>query len=363
MTSFDLHSIGWDDSRDEEWTHLAPNSLVPGRVAVQHRGAFGVYTETGERRAELPGRALHDAVHRSELPVVGDWVALEPAQAGGPTIIRAVLDRRTSFSRKVAGLATDEQVLAANIDLTWIAAPLDRGPRLRGIERYLTMAFSGGALPVVVLTKADCADDIIDALDSVASIAPGVDVHITSSVTGEGIEALRGYLAGNSTVALLGPSGAGKSSLINALIGTEHQVVRDVRHDGKGRHTTTARSLIALPSGGVLLDTPGLRELQLWDGDEGLDETFSDITSLAEQCRFRDCSHSHEPGCAVVAALRAGSLAQDRLESYRKLERELKWLHQKQDRQARAQRHRELKSFVKTTRARTAAIKARDRDR
>lgn len=362
MTSFDLHALGWDASRAEEWAHLASDMLVPGRVAVQHRGELVVYTASGEARAELPGRALYETAHRSELPVVGDWVALEP-RPGGPALVRSVLERRTSFSRKVAGRATDEQVLAANIDLTWIAAPLDRGPRLRGIERYLTAAFEGGTLPVVVLTKADCSPDVVDALDSVATVAPGVDVHVTSSVTGEGIDALKDRLHGHVTVALLGPSGAGKSSLVNALVGSSHQVVRDVRHDGKGRHTTTARSLVPLPSGGVLLDTPGLRELQLWDSGDGLDRAFSDIAALAAGCRFRDCSHSHEPGCAVVAALRAGALAQDRLEGFRKLERELRWLRSKQDRRARTEQQRRMKSFVKTTRARTAAIKARDEGR
>jgi ribosome biogenesis GTPase len=260
--------------------------------------------------------------------------------------VQAVLPRRTRFSRNIAGKATDEHVIAANIDVSFLVASLEREVNLRRIERYLTLAWSGGTDPVIVLTKSDLAgdpEDIVYELERVESIALGVPVLLTSSTTGAGIEDLRDVLAGSRTGVLLGSSGAGKSSLVNALVGDAMQQVDAVRSDGKGRHTTARRELIALPGGGVIVDTPGLRGLKLWDHGEGSTSTFADVTELAAGCKFNDCQHDTEPGCAVRAAIAEGTIGSQRLDDWRKLQRELEFQRSKQDQRLAAQRKRRWK--------------------
>jgi ribosome biogenesis GTPase / thiamine phosphate phosphatase len=349
--SAELAALGWSAEFEEAFAPFAGDGFVPARVAVQHRGAYVVCTETGDLSAEPSGRLRHEA-EQGGLPVAGDWVVIRPHDDASGAIVHAVLPRRTAISRKAAFLATEEQVLGANIDVVFLVSGLDGDLNMRRLERYLATIWNSGAEPVIVLTKPDLADDLESALLSVSSVAIGVAVHVANGLTGEGVDELRPYLSGNRTVALLGSSGVGKSTLINQLRREDVQAVGDVRKgDRRGRHTTTTRELVRLPGGGLLLDTPGMRELQLWDVGDGFDTTFSDVEALIGQCRFSDCSHEREPGCAVRRALADGSLARDRYASYRKLQRELRALAVRQDkrlqsearksrrRHARARRH------------------------
>jgi len=320
----DLATLGWDDGWADAFSAHRAAGLDPGRVAVQHRGAYDVLTEEGETRARLPGRARCKTEARAELPVVGDWVALEPAEDTAPTI-RAVLPRRTKFSRRAAHEPGSddarEQVVAANVDVVFIVAALGEEPSPRLLERYLTLAWESGARPVILLTKADLAPNVGDVVAGLAGL--GVPVHALSVRTGAGLEDVRSYFAPGITTALLGPSGVGKSTLVNTLAGDDILATGSVRPDGSGRHTTTRRELIVLPGGGLVVDNPGMRELHLWVAAEGLEETFDDIAAFEAGCRFSDCRHESEPGCAVQAALADGRLDSARWESYRALQREL----------------------------------------
>ncbi len=344
-----LERIGWSDPLEEQIG--SDNGYAPARVLVQHKGSYVVTSTFGDLKAELAGKLRHEARGANDLPVVGDWVAVAARPEEGSATIHHVLPRSTKFSRKMAGDQTEEQVLAANIDSIFIVSSLNSELNLRRIERYLTLAWESGAVPVVVLTKKDLApDDVEDALEQVGGSAVGVAVHAVSGVTGEGVEELRPYFSGGATVALLGSSGVGKSTLTNALIGAEVQRVDDIRRDDKGRHTTTHRELIELPDGGALIDTPGMRELQLWDAAEGIGASFEDIEALATGCRFRDCAHDGEPGCAVAAALADGRLEQARFDSYGKLQRELRFLELKKDARARSEEQRKWKVVTKDMR-------------
>jgi ribosome biogenesis GTPase len=285
----------------------------------------------------------------ADLPAVGDWVAVERADAGTGTIV-AVLERRSRFSRKRAGDTAEEQVLAANVDVVFLVTSLNEDLNPRRLERYLILAWDSGASPVVLLTKADLVDDAAAAAVDVESVAVGVPVLTVSARTGEGMQALRSLLGPGVTAVLLGSSGVGKSTLVNALVGEERLETQEIRDDGKGRHTTVRRELVLLPGGGLLVDTPGIRELQLWAVDEGLDEAFEDVTSLFADCRFSDCRHDREPGCAVKAALAEGRLAPERWESYVKLQRELELLEQRLDKRLAAEERRRIRAFSKDVR-------------
>lgn len=355
--SIDLYELGWNPHFEQ---HMEPHraaGLVPGRVAVQHRGGYVVYTAAGETTARLPGRMRNED---SDLPAVGDWLALRMLPNEPAAIVEAVLPRTSKFSRHEAGKVTREQVVAANVDVAFLVAALNQDLNPRRLERYITTAWSGGASPVIVLTKPDLATDVAGALAEAEAVALGIPVHVVNGLTGEGVPAVSAYLDGNKTAALLGSSGAGKSTLLNHLAGVELQRVQDIRHDGKGRHTTTVRHLFPIPGGGLVLDTPGMRELHLWAsaasaGDTKetghvIDQTFADVAELAAECRFTDCTHAREPGCAVLAAHEAGRLPAERLESYRKLQRELHHLRLKQDRRAAAEQRRQWKVLNKSMR-------------
>jgi len=336
-SSGELETLGWSTHFEAAFGDFAGDGFVPGRVAVQHRGAYVVWTETGEMSAELAGRLRQDGENGGDLPISGDWVVVRPYPEGSGGTIHAVLPRRTAFSRKEPFKNVREQVLAANVDTVFVVTGLDGDLNLRRLERYLATAWESGAEPVIVLSKSDLCTDVELAVAEVETVAIGVPVHAVSGVTGEGLDVLRAYFSDNRTVALLGSSGVGKSTIVNSLLGEEVLATAEVRSDGRGRHTTTARELVLLPGGGLVLDTPGMRELQLWDAGEGLGTTFGDVEVLFEECRFRNCTHRREPGCAVKSALAAGRLDQDRWHSYQKLQRELRALELKQDRRARAE--------------------------
>jgi ribosome biogenesis GTPase len=334
-----LAGYGWDEERDAEFTSHADEGLVPGRVVRVDRGLCDVVTAAGTLRADT---ALVTPRDPMRIVCTGDWAAIDITPAAGP-VVRALLPRRTTFVRSTSSKRSEGQVLAANVDHAVIAVSLAAELDLGRLERFLSLAWTSGAQPLVVLTKADLVEDTAYLLADAVSAAPGVQVIVVSAVTGEGLDVLAAVLAGTTSV-LLGSSGAGKSTLTNAVLGREAQEVQAIRDsDGKGRHTTTTRDLHLLPGGGVLIDTPGLRGVGLWNADSGLTQAFSDIEDLATECRFQDCSHNAEPGCAVLAALEEGSLTHRRLDSYRKLLRENAWIASRTDHRMRAEMRRQWK--------------------
>jgi ribosome biogenesis GTPase len=330
-----LHRLGWDDGWEAAFAEHRAAGLVPARVAIQHRGAYDLLCEEGELRASAANRLVRD----EELPAVGDWVGVDPE----PNLIEAVLPRRTTISRKEVWQATREQVLAANVDVAFLVQALPLDFNVRRLERYLAMAWESGAQPVVLLTKTDLVDDVQPFLDDVETVTLGsCPVLAVSALTGAGLDGMLTWFEGNRTAVLLGSSGVGKSTIVNALAGEELLATQEVREDDqRGRHTTSHRELILLPTGGVVLDTPGIRELQLWDAD--LEQTFGDVEELARRCRFSDCAHDQEPGCAVREALADGTLPAERWESYRKLQRELEAVEARRNVLLRQERVREYK--------------------
>ena len=347
----DLEQYGWSDFFAQRFEPHAGAGLEPARVAVEHRCGYQVYSVHGELAAEVSGRFRHEAKSSGGFPAVGDWVAVQVYPEEDKAIINAVLERKTKFSRTAAGEGGEEQVLAANIDEVFVVAALGGEVNLRRIERYLTLAWESGAEPVVVLTKADLCDDVAAKVRDVRAVVHSVPVLAVSSATGEGMDQLNAWLLAGRTGALLGPSGVGKSTLINYWCGAEVAAVQPIREsDQKGRHTTTQRQLICLPSGASVIDTPGMRELQLWEGAQGLEEVFTEITTLAERCRFADCQHESEPDCAVREAVENGTLDPARLESHHKLKRELQHFERKHNKRAQAEQRREIKSIMKSVR-------------
>jgi ribosome biogenesis GTPase len=318
-----LRALGWNSFFQDAFAPHAAQGLIAARVAVQFRGGYEIWTKDAVLTAEVSGRFRHAAKVASEFPAVGDWVGIEPVPGETRAIIQAVLPRKTRFSRTAAGDATEEQLMAANIDEVFVIESLAVPPNLRRIERFLTLAWDSGATPTVILTKADLCPDKTETLRAVRKIAKDAAVLAISCLDGQGVGTVKKRLDKGWTVAFLGPSGVGKSTLVNHLVGDEVQPVLPVREsDQKGRHTTTSREMIFLSGGGVLIDTPGLRELQLWEGEEGVETAFADIEALAAGCRFSDCRHEKEPGCAVQHAVQTGRLTASRLASFQKLRQE-----------------------------------------
>ena len=337
ITSMNLIELGWNERLSALFEPYRSGGLSPARVVAQHRGAYTVAGDMGELRAGVSGRFRHEAAGPAAYPTVGDWIALEPS-GRRRGIIHAVLERSTAFVRKTAGALTEAQVVATNIDTVFLVVGLDGDFNLRRIERYLTAAWDSGASPVIVLNKSDLRDDLAGLVAEVESIAAGAPVVAVSARDGSNLDALRAHISPGGTAALLGSSGAGKSTLINRLLGEDRQATGPVREsDSRGRHVTSRRELIALPGGGLLIDTPGMRELQLWTEEESLGRTFEDIEEIAARCRFADCRHKEEPGCAIREALANRSLDPARFESYLKQRRELRHLELKKDVQARRQ--------------------------
>ena len=339
-----LTELGWNPFFEQHFEPFRNQGLIPARIALEHKRIYLVYGEHGELSAEVSGKLRHSTATRGAFPTVGDWVAIQPRPEEGKATIHALLPRKSSFSRK-AVLAggpkdgpgkTEEQVLAANVDTAFLISGLDGDFNLRRIERYLTLTWDSGANPVVVLNKADVCADVEARIAETESIAFGVPIHPVSALKNEGLDVLLEHLGNGKTGALLGSSGVGKSTLINSLLGEERQQVREVReYDNRGRHCTTHRELILLPGRGLMIDNPGMRELQLWSDEEGLKRTFDDIEELAGLCRFGDCRHDGEPGCAIREALEDGTLDRKRYQSYLKLKKELHYLATRQDQKAR----------------------------
>lgn len=341
----------WDLGWDEHWEGLLEGKGDVGRVAIEQRGLYELWTERGVVRARLPGRAGFAAESRLSLPAVGDWVVYDRPAGSGEAIVTRLLPRKTCLVRNAAGKRTEVQVIAANVDVVMIVTAAGRDHNPRRIQRYMSAIAQSGARPIVVISKVDLADDLERLSRDAAMSAPGAEVLATSVMDGVGLDALARHMTRGTTAVVVGSSGAGKSSLVNALCGADRQHVAGVRRtDERGRHTTTRRELVLLPGGGVILDTPGMRELALWaEGEEG-PLGFDDVASLAAACRFRDCRHQGEPGCAVVEAVDAGELEPARLEAWSKLERESARHLERQGGLAEREAKRARKRFAKMVR-------------
>ncbi|WLR41769.1 ribosome small subunit-dependent GTPase A [Bacillus carboniphilus] len=347
-----LQSIGWNEQLEQEFKQLNDqHCLAVGRVATQHRNLYEIWTEKGKVTGNVSGKLRYQAETKSMFPVVGDWVAISMHEGEERATIQAILQRKSQFSRKVAGDTTEEQVISANVDTVFLVSALNQDFNVRRIERYLVLAWESGANPVIVLNKADLADDLEDKRQDVEAIAFGVPIIFVSCVTKQGFDDLQNYMQKGETVSLIGSSGVGKSSIVNMLTGEEKQQVQDIREDDhKGRHTTTHRELILLESG-LIMDTPGMREIQLWGDEASVHSAFDDISELSSMCKFNDCQHQNEPGCAVRQAIEEGVVSGERYESYLKLQREMVYLADKKAYlQQVKERSRQIKKTIRKSR-------------
>lgn len=338
-----LYKLGLKEGIIKEFNDIY-SSFHLGRVVIEQKGLYKIVTEEGEINGRISGKIIYEGLQREDYPAVGDWVVLDRStDANGDAIIHGILSRFSKLSRKVAGVKSDEQIIGANIDKIFICMALNNDFNIRRLERYITIAWDSGAIPVIVLTKADLCLDLEDKVSKVDEISMGIEKFIISSHTGEGISLIEDYIQKSDTIAFVGSSGVGKSTLINRLMGFEKQVTNGVRAgDDRGKHTTTHRELIVIPNGGVVIDTPGMRELQLLDNTEGVDSSFKDISELSSKCKFSDCSHQSEPGCAIKKAIEDGILSAERLESYFKLKKEAEYMERKINKAAASQYKKDI---------------------
>jgi ribosome biogenesis GTPase len=338
VTVLTLDQLGWNAIWAARFVQHERAGYVAGRVSAEHRELYHFYCDQSAGTAAISGRLRHEAAGRADFPAVGDWVALRPS-ANGPAIIDAVLPRVNKISRKFAGKTIDEQVLAANLDTLFLVTSLNRDLNPRRIERYLAAASAWQVQPVLILNKSDLCDRPDEAVAELSGLAGVAGVYAVSAHTGDGLATLAGYLGTGRTVSLVGSSGVGKSTLLNRLLGEIRMPVQEIRaDDDRGRHTTTRREMLPLPQGGLVIDNPGMRELQLWDEDVDLSDAFADIAALAACCRFSDCRHEQEPGCAIQQAIADGVLAAERYANFGKLQRELAYLESQRDDDVRRQR-------------------------
>ncbi|MEW9502318.1 ribosome small subunit-dependent GTPase A [Jeotgalibacillus marinus] len=323
-----LYPIGWN----EDWQQKADQVLTgtPGRILIEHKGLYQIQTDHGILLGEISGKFRHEASTREDYPAVGDWVMVHSYVYEGKAIIHHILPRISKFSRKTAGETANEQIVAVNVDVVFLVMALNQDFNLRRLERYLLSSWESGANPVIVLSKSDLCEDLEAKRQQAESVAMGVPIIACSVKDEVGLDELHHHIKDGITVAVMGSSGVGKSSIINSLLGEERMLTHDIREDdGKGKHTTTHRELLLLPKGGVIIDTPGMRELQLWESEEGLHQGFQDVEVLADECQYRDCQHENEPNCAIIAAIEEGRLARERFASYRKLQKELAYIERK----------------------------------
>jgi ribosome biogenesis GTPase len=326
------HQLGWNVFFDRHFQPFQEQGFAVGRIAIENRDNYLVLSGGNEYMGEVTGKLLFNASSSSDLPKVGDWVVVSLFESEHKAIIHEVLPRQTKFSRKIAGAKTEEQILATNIDCIFIVQSCDNDFSLRRLERQMVMVYEGGAKPIVVLNKIDLCDQYEEYISQIFRIVPDDEIVAVSAKTDLGMDRLKSLLEAGKTFVFIGSSGVGKTSLINKIIGKDLFETNEVREkDATGRHTTTRRQLIILPGGGLVIDTPGLREFQLWEADEGLDGVYSEITELSVDCRFSDCTHSQEIGCAVIEAVETGKLSKDRYESYLKLAKELAYLKNRQE--------------------------------
>lgn len=327
---------------------LQDNQLTPARILSQEKGFYRIISDKGKKLAEVSGKFQFQTTVSSDYPAVGDFVLVNWNESGNSAIIESLLPRKSAFIRKAAGGSQQEQVVAANIDIVFLCMALNNDFNLRRMERYISIAWDSGAMPVVVLTKSDLCDDLEQKLAEVSTIAFGVDVLVTTSTEENGYEELLPFISEGKTIAFIGSSGVGKSTLINRLLGKELLKTNGLRNDDKGRHTTTHRELFLLPSGGMVIDTPGMREFGMWDNDTGIERTFMDIEELAAQCKFRNCTHTNEPGCAIQKALTTGKLEINRWQSYQKLKAENDYMEDKESYMiAKGRREKEISKLIR----------------
>lgn len=327
---------------------LQDNQLTPARILSQEKGFYRIISDKGKKLAEVSGKFQFQTTVSSDYSAVGDFVLVNWNESGNSAIIESLLPRKSAFIRKAAGGSQQEQVVAANIDIVFLCMALNNDFNLRRMERYISIAWDSGAMPVVVLTKSDLCDDLEQKLAEVSTIAFGVDVLVTTSTEENGYEELLPFISEGKTIAFIGSSGVGKSTLINRLLGKELLKTNGLRNDDKGRHTTTHRELFLLPSGGMVIDTPGMREFGMWDNDTGIERTFMDIEELAAQCKFRNCTHTNEPGCAIQKALTTGKLEINRWQSYQKLKAENDYMEDKESYMlAKGMREKQISKLIK----------------